>query len=77
MASIRLSQVSYGAHMATSSAIGLLFLGGGGLTLKNDREGVAALLMAFYPKYPSNALDNRFHLQVSLTRTGTAGVLPP
>ena len=58
-------------HMAVASAIGLVSLGGGTLSLSNDPASVAALMMAFYPRYPRNSSDNRYHLQVgSKARTG-------
>ena len=51
--------VTYGSHMAVHLAIGLLFLGGGQLGLSNSPEAVAALLCAFYPKFPTHSCDNR------------------
>ncbi|CEG81099.1 hypothetical protein RMATCC62417_15338 [Rhizopus microsporus] len=58
------SEVSYGSHMAVSMALGLLFVGLGGYTLKTTDEAIAGLLCAFYPFYPINTEDNRYHLQV-------------
>merc|ERR1719195_2293981 len=55
--------VTYGSHMAVHLALGLLFLGGGKLGLANSPEAVAALLCAFYPKFPTHPSDNRYHLQ--------------
>ncbi|KAJ8046075.1 Anaphase-promoting complex subunit 1 [Holothuria leucospilota] len=55
--------VTYGSHMAISSMIGLLFLGGGRYSLSNSPEAVAALLCSFYPVFPNNSKDNRYHLQ--------------
>ncbi|XP_071832099.1 anaphase-promoting complex subunit 1-like isoform X2 [Apostichopus japonicus] len=55
--------VTYGNHMAISSMIGLLFLGGGRFTLSNSAEAVAALICSFYPVFPNNSKDNRYHLQ--------------
>ena len=55
--------VSYGIHMSISMAIGLLFLGGGKMTLSNSTHSVAALLIAFYPQWPKNPTDNSVHLQ--------------
>jgi hypothetical protein len=54
---------SYGEHMATSMAMGLLFLGGGRCTMSNTRESVAALLCAVYPAWPATPGDNMLHLQ--------------
>ncbi len=55
--------VKYGNHMAYASAIGLLFLGGGTCTLGNEPADIAALLIAFFPRYPVFTHDNRYHLQ--------------
>ena len=55
--------VTYGSHMATHLALGLLFLGGGRLGLSQSPEAVAALLVALYPKFPTHSADNRYHLQ--------------
>lgn len=62
----RISQVNvvlYGSHMATHMALGLLFLGGCRYTLSSSPEAVAALICAFFPKYPIHSNDNRYHLQ--------------
>ncbi|PWN18348.1 hypothetical protein BCV69DRAFT_263791 [Microstroma glucosiphilum] len=53
----------YGHHMATHMALGVLFLGGGRFTFGNSDAAVAALLIAFYPRMPTKATDNRAHLQ--------------
>ena len=58
--------VNYGSHMAVHITIGLLFLGGGRLALASSPRAVAALLAAFFPKFPTHSSDNRYHLQVSL-----------
>ncbi|ORX44424.1 hypothetical protein DM01DRAFT_1340391 [Hesseltinella vesiculosa] len=55
--------VNYGHHMATHMALGLLFCGLGRYTLKNDNESVASLLCSFYPFYPTQPDDERYHLQ--------------
>ena len=55
--------VTYGSHMAVHLALGLLFLGGGKLGLSNSPEAVAAMICAFYPKFPTHSSDNRYHLQ--------------
>ncbi|KAG7365277.1 anaphase-promoting complex subunit 1 [Nitzschia inconspicua] len=54
---------TYGGHQAYATAIGLLFLGGGTCTLGRDPEDIAALVMAFFPRYPSSTSDNQYHLQ--------------
>lgn len=56
-------QSTYGHHMANHMALGLLFLGGGRHTLSSSDASVAALLIAFYPLYPTKSTDNRGHLQ--------------
>ncbi|KAJ5469499.1 Negative regulator of mitosis [Penicillium diatomitis] len=53
----------YGSHMAAHMAIGMLFLGGGSYTLGSSDLGVAALLCALYPIFPTTVLDNKCHLQ--------------
>lgn len=53
----------YGSHMATHMALGMLFLAGGRCTLATSDAAVAALLIAFYPRFPTRASDNRAHLQ--------------
>lgn len=55
--------VTYGSHLALHMALGLLFLGGGRYTLSNSPASVAALICAFYPKFPTHSNDNRYHLQ--------------
>jgi anaphase-promoting complex subunit 1 len=40
-------------------ALGLLFLGGGQYTLSTSAHSVAALLCAFFPKFPTHSNDNR------------------
>ncbi|KAF4523327.1 hypothetical protein B566_EDAN011807 [Ephemera danica] len=55
--------VTYGSHLATHMALGLLFLGGGRYTLSSSPPAVAAMLCAFFPKFPTHSNDNRYHLQ--------------
>lgn len=57
------SYVLYGSHMATHLAVGLLFLGGGNLTLNTGPLSVAAMICAFFPRFPIHSSDNRYHLQ--------------
>lgn len=49
--------------MAIGMAIGLLFLGGGRLTIGTSKPAVAALLASLFPRFPSSPTDNRYHLQ--------------
>ena len=56
--------VNYGSHMAVHLALGLLFLGGGRLGLASSPGAIAALIIAFFPKFPTHSSDNRYHLQV-------------
>ncbi|XP_050429945.1 anaphase-promoting complex subunit 1 [Adelges cooleyi] len=58
-----LSVITYGSHLATHMALGLLFLGGGKFTLSTSPESIAALIIAFYPQFPTHSNDNRYHLQ--------------
>lgn len=53
----------FGSHMAFGAAIGLLFLGGGTCTFGRGHEDIAALVMAFFPRYPIVTSDNQYHLQ--------------
>lgn len=53
----------YGSHMAAHMAVGLLFLSGGTHTLGTTDLAVGALLVALYPVFPADVLDNRCHLQ--------------
>ncbi|XP_033307118.1 anaphase-promoting complex subunit 1 isoform X2 [Bombus bifarius] len=55
--------VTYGSHLATHMALGLLFLGGGKYTLSNSPSAVAALIISLFPKFPTHSNDNRYHLQ--------------
>ncbi|XP_012289018.1 anaphase-promoting complex subunit 1 [Orussus abietinus] len=57
------SVVTYGSHLATHMALGLLFLGGGRYTLSNSPSAVAALVISLFPKFPTHSNDNRYHLQ--------------
>ena len=56
---------SYGCHMIYGMAIGLLFLGGGSSTLSREPEAIAALVTAFYPRFPATTSDNQYHLQAN------------
>ena len=56
--------VTYGSHMAVHMAVGLLFLGGGKFGLASTPSAVAAMIIAFFPKFPTHSNDNRYHLQV-------------
>ncbi|KAI9743249.1 MAG: Anaphase-promoting complex subunit 1 [Claussenomyces sp. TS43310] len=53
----------YGSHLSAHLAIGALFLGGGTYTFGTSNLAIAALIVAFYPLFPSSILDNRSHLQ--------------
>jgi anaphase-promoting complex subunit 1 len=55
--------IRHGAHMALSAAIGLLFLGGGMYTIGRSPEDVAAILTSFFPRFPMDSTDNKYHLQ--------------
>jgi len=57
------SSIRHGTHMAFGAAIGLIFLGGGACTLGREPEDIAALVMAFFPRFPMSSEDNQYHLQ--------------
>lgn len=57
------NETPYGSHLAAHLAIGALFLGGGTFTFSTSNLSVAALLVAFYPIFPSAVQDNKSHLQ--------------
>ncbi|MCJ1286157.1 Anaphase-promoting complex subunit 1 [Xylographa opegraphella] len=54
---------SYGSHLATHLAIGVLFLAGGTHSFNTSNIALASLLCAFYPLFPTVVLDNKSHLQ--------------
>ena len=56
-------ETPYGSHFASHLAIGALFLGGGTLTFGTSDLAIAALIVAFYPLYPTDVHDNHVHLQ--------------
>lgn len=53
----------YGSHLAAHLAIGALFLGCGTTTFGSSNQAIAALLLSFYPVFPTSVMDNRSHLQ--------------
>lgn len=53
----------FGSHLAAHMALGSLFLAGGTATFGTSNLAVAALVIAFYPLFPGDVLDNRAHLQ--------------
>ncbi|KAH8687123.1 hypothetical protein BGZ60DRAFT_558446 [Tricladium varicosporioides] len=57
------NETPFGSHLAAHLAIGALFLGGGTFTFSTSNLGIAALLVAFYPIFPSSVQDNKSHLQ--------------
>jgi anaphase-promoting complex subunit 1 len=59
----RVQDIKYGVHMGYAMAVGLLFLGGGKCTLGREPADIAALVTAFFPRFPSGTFDNQFHLQ--------------
>ncbi|KAH9812049.1 hypothetical protein DFH28DRAFT_1031872 [Melampsora americana] len=54
---------SYGTHLATHFALGMLFLGGGRFTLSTSDTAIACLLCSVYPIFPSRSDDQIHHLQ--------------
>lgn len=57
------SDTPYGSHLAAHLAIGALFLAGGTYTFGTSTIAIGALLVAFYPIFPTTILDNNSHLQ--------------
>lgn len=57
------SETPYGSHLAAHLALGALFLGGGTFTFGTSNLSIAALIVAFYPIFPSSIQDNKSHLQ--------------
>ncbi|KAI6715342.1 hypothetical protein JHW43_002084 [Diplocarpon mali] len=57
------NETPYGSHLAAHLAVGALFLGGGTFTFGTSNLAIAALLVAFYPIFPSSVQDNKSHLQ--------------
>lgn len=57
------SATPYGSHLAAHLAIGTLFMAGGSYTFGSTNLAVAALIVAFYPIFPSSILDNNSHIQ--------------
>ncbi|GAA5959418.1 hypothetical protein JCM3765_006597 [Sporobolomyces pararoseus] len=55
--------LTYGYHLSTHMALGLLFLGEAKYTLSNTNGAIASLLLALFPVFPSSSTDNRAHLQ--------------
>ncbi|GMK53601.1 hypothetical protein CspeluHIS016_0101870 [Cutaneotrichosporon spelunceum] len=58
------SGVTYGSHMAMHMALGLLFLGKGYYSLGNSNIAIAALSIAFFPRFLSGVNDNRAYPQL-------------
>jgi len=54
---------TYGSHLAAHLAVGSLFLGCGTATFGTSNLATAALIVAFYPLFPTSVQDNRSHLQ--------------
>ncbi|KAI1854967.1 hypothetical protein JX266_001085 [Neoarthrinium moseri] len=57
------TETTYGSHMATHMAIGVLSLGCGTQTFSTSNIAIASLLVAFYPVFPDQVQDNKSHLQ--------------
>jgi hypothetical protein len=58
------SSLGYGSHLACHMALGLLFLGGTRMSLRNDTlDSIACLYCSVFPRFPNSTSDNRFHLQ--------------
>lgn len=55
--------VTYGTHMAMHMAVGLLFLGRGQYTLGTSNLAIAAMSIAFFPRFMHTPDDNRAYPQ--------------
>ena len=55
-------EMHYGHNITVNMCMGLLFLGSGAFCLSKSKFGIAALMCAFYPIFPNDPNDNRFHL---------------
>ncbi|WVQ74951.1 hypothetical protein IAR50_004559 [Cryptococcus sp. DSM 104548] len=55
--------VTYGTHMAMHMALGLLFVGRGEYTLGNSNLAIAAMCIAFFPRFTSSPADNKAYPQ--------------
>ncbi|KXJ89990.1 hypothetical protein Micbo1qcDRAFT_148831 [Microdochium bolleyi] len=57
------ADTTFGSHLATHMAIGVLSLGCGTQTFNTSNLAIASLLIAFYPVLPDSVQDNKSHLQ--------------
>jgi anaphase-promoting complex subunit 1 len=57
------TDVTFGNHLAYHMAMGILFMGGGRYSFKQDDRSISILLCALYPRFPSAVNDNRTHNQ--------------
>jgi anaphase-promoting complex subunit 1 len=55
--------VTYGTHMATHMACGILFLGRGHYTLGNSNLAIAAMAISFFPRFQPSPSDNKAYPQ--------------
>ena len=55
--------VNYGSHMAMHMALGILFLGKGYYTLGSSNLAIAAMAIAFFPRFLPSPGDNRAYPQ--------------
>lgn len=55
--------VTYGTHMAMHMSVGLLFLGKGQFTLGTSNLAIAAMSIAFFPRFMHTPDDNRSYPQ--------------
>ena len=53
----------YGIHVATHMSLGLLFLGGGRITLGTSDAAIACMVAAFFPRFHHTPSDNKSYLQ--------------
>jgi anaphase-promoting complex subunit 1 len=58
-----LSTTNYGFYQAIHHAVGILFLGGGGLTINSDIQSLALIYISIFPIFATNTNDNDKYLQ--------------
>lgn len=58
-------ETSFGTYMQISTALGMLFLGGGRASLSTRIESTAALIVSCIPRVHANPGDNEQHLQAA------------
>ncbi|KAL7750451.1 Anaphase-promoting complex subunit 1 [Sorochytrium milnesiophthora] len=58
------ASITFGSHLATHTALGLLFLAGGKYALSHSNTAIAAMLCAFFPLFPTDHCDSGVHVML-------------